>query len=218
MFCSNCGTQLNNSVAFCPNCGERIKIANAQNKLNSKKNIKKPIVIVISIFLCICIIGVSNILIPKRASFDFDFQEESIEKFMEKVCENADVEYAKINSIDKAVDRFDDISYGVYIDIKIQGYTEEQVYITLENEEELDTISYLTILFWDSYSENYINCVMELSKAIEKTICGNTKIESYFNQFYFNADKEIANYTLASNVSCKLSSGWNCGSFTVYRT
>lgn len=56
MFCSNCGTQLNNSVAFCPNCGN--KLDTLTEKSENKPNIinKKLLKTIISLVLVVCIL------------------------------------------------------------------------------------------------------------------------------------------------------------------
>lgn len=91
MFCSKCGTKLDDNTKFCPNCGEKITIGNTSEEkvvqTKKKRSISpKTIKICVIGVICVCILGVVVSALPK-AFRKISRQQE--QRKTEKAIENA---------------------------------------------------------------------------------------------------------------------------------
>ena len=70
MYCGKCGTEVQNNVAFCPNCGNPVQAVTTDIKVKHKVN-KKIIIfsIIFVIVIAIIIVGINPVMhILKRPS------------------------------------------------------------------------------------------------------------------------------------------------------
>lgn len=218
MFCGKCGKPIENDFVFCQNCGAKITHSQPLPSPKKRKSLKIIFFSAISIILCVSILLFTNIFLPKRADFDFSFNEEEIEKFLKAVMSNVQAEYVEIESIEENEGMHGDFSYVVILEIKLSGHTKESIKLLFDNKDEKDYINSISITFYDSYPENHINCVIEIIEAIEVTISGDSYIRNEFNEFRFvNSGRTFADYQLTEDVRCTLISRSNWGEYSLYR-
>ena len=222
MFCSKCGNKIENNQNFCSKCGNKISSASS-NDMNTysvqldddvqskKTNTKKILLymgIAVSIVLLVCIFcSVISNVIPKRVDFNLKYDRVEIQKFMDIVCENADVESAQVGRVDCGT------YYAAQLTVKPHGMVAEKIEVRFYNKADTDDVSGITVYYYDYDSKNEIACRDAIVEALEISFCGSSKAKEYTDKFTsigkdlttYDDSYIIASYSLTSEANVRIS-------------
>lgn len=235
MFCSKCGNVIEENQNFCSKCGNKISSAPSEEAITdspqsqidtqpNKTNIKKILIRfgkIIGLILVVCIIFniISNI-IPKRVDFDLKYDRAEIQKFMDIVCDNANVEYAQVGRVD--IENY----CSVQLTVKPHGMVSEKIEVRFYNKADTDDVSGITVYYYEYDSENEITCRDAIVEALEISFCGSSKAKEYTDKFSsirkdvtsYRDSQIIASYSLTSEANVRISYSGKMGTFYIFRT
>lgn len=210
MNCEKCGAEIEANVIFCSRCGEKIQTSTSaetapKNEIKSKKGKWcKKVIAIITFAIIISIVGSVLFGLPNRKS-EIEYTKEDVMKFCEILVKNVRNGDAEIYECNKGCAK---------IKIKLNGYQEETVWVYFDNINETDKVKRIYFRV-DGQKENFYNCSIAIGEAIERTVCGKSKIKQYADyeevericraQPMIGGDTEvIGEYSLSAKTKSKL--------------
>lgn len=211
MNCKKYGVEITTNENFCSECGEKLQtnppteaISKDEIKLKKGKRYKKVILIVA--FVIIASIVSSMFFGTSNRKSEIEYTDEDILKFCEILIKNVRNGEAEI---------YESQGDLVKINVKLDGYQEEIVWVHFSNINETDKVRQIYFEVSESKKENFYNCSIAVAEAIERTVCGKSEIKQYadfteyqrilHSQPMIGGDKEvIGEYSLSSETKSLL--------------
>lgn len=194
MYCGKCGTEIQNNVSFCPNCGNKVNNISfdsknikkkPKDKAKTKKIIKRTVIIILVLALTIPAIGTGvNIYLKLNGHTTYQCTYEGVERVSKYMCKNIKNGKAEVEEIQS----FSDGDFRVYFNVYLSGKQEETIKVDFYNYSDSDMIGTVAIeMRTDSMTyndENTYNCCIAVSSAVEKTFLAWRYVDEYSDYSY----------------------------------
>ncbi len=207
MFCGKCGTEIQNNVTFCPNCGNKISQRNfnynhpnikVKDKRTTKKIVKKIIITVLVLALTIPAIGTGiGFYLKLNGHTTYQCTYDSVERVSKSICRNIKGGKAEVEEIKS----FSGGQYRVYFNVYLSGKQEETIEVNFYNYSDSDMIGTIMIEMHSSSmsfnGENTYNCCIAVASAVEKAFLAWRYVDEYSDYSY--TMQEISKLNWGSN-------------------